>query len=133
MTNRHQELHRLLKRIALARRSELLEESRRGYSAEVLAAHPWDAGIQNTRGIALLALGRVDEALPLLRISATQPRPNLHDTAQCQCILAMAEARDRQITAAERALEAARLADPDCFLLPRAEAATKGPPARWRG
>jgi predicted Zn-dependent protease len=107
---------------ALLGTPELLEEADR-YSAEALAAYPWDAGIQNTRGVALLALGRVDDALPLLRASATQPRPNLHDTAQCQCTLAMAEARDGQITAAERALESARLAEPDCFLIPRAEAA----------
>jgi len=101
-----------------------LDEADR-YSAEATAAFPWHPALQNTRGTVLFALGRLDEALPILRKNAggTQRRPE--HIAQTLSILAMAEAQSGQILAAERAIATARLADPNCFLLSRAEAAVR--------
>ncbi len=107
---------------ALLGQADLLEEADR-YSSEALAAIPWSPALQNTRGVVLLALDRLDEALPLLRTSAESEREHADHTAQCQSVLAIAEARQGELAAAERALEAARLAAPQCFLIPRAEAA----------
>jgi tetratricopeptide (TPR) repeat protein len=101
---------------------ELIEEADR-YSAEAMNALPWNSNIRNTRGVVLLALGRLDEALPLLRTSVLEGREDSESMAQCQSTLAMAEARQGNVTAAETALEAARDAAPRCFLIPLAEAA----------
>jgi|GEM_PF-2437689 len=100
----------------------LIEEADR-YSTEVMNALPWSANIRNTRGVVLLALGRLDEALPLLRNSILEVRESPESIAQCQCTLAIAEARQGNVIAAQTALEAARAAAPRCFLIPLAEAA----------
>lgn len=101
---------------------ELMEEADR-YSAEVMNAVPWSPNIRNTRGVVLLALGRLDEALPLLRGSVLEVRESRGSMSQCQSTLAIAEARRGNVAAAQAALEAARAAAPQCFLVPRAEAA----------
>jgi len=93
------------------------------YSVEVLAAVPWSPSFKNTRGIVLLALNRLEEALPLLRESAKGVGKNQIHLAECLSVLAIAEARLGEFTAAEQNLAAARKASPTCFLLPRAEAA----------
>lgn len=107
---------------ALLDTPELLPEADR-YSADALAGIPWHPALQNTRGVVLLALDRLDEALPLLRAGAEAARDNADHSAQCQSVLALGEARAGHLAAAEQALQAARTAAPDCFLIPRAEAA----------
>lgn len=107
---------------ALLGKEDLLREADR-YSSEALAAMPWNPAFRSTRGAVLLALGNIDSARPLLRAGAEQARENPDQIAQVHNILAMAEAACGDVTAAETALTAARLAMPRCFLIPRAEAA----------
>lgn len=109
---------------ALLGTHELLEEADH-YSVENLAAYPWSAAVRDTRGVVLLALGRSGEALPHLRESATQFQNRPDNAAQSYSSLAIAEAREGNIAEAECALETARLAAPDCFLIPRAEEALR--------
>jgi tetratricopeptide (TPR) repeat protein len=110
---------------ALLGGEELLAEADR-YSTEALAAIPWLRFVRNTRGTTLLFLGRVEEALPLLRANAEDPKVNPRAATECQCLLAIAEARRGDGPAATRHLEAARLADPACYLIARAEAEMAG-------
>ena len=110
---------------ALLGGEELLSEADR-YSTEALAAIPWLRFVRNTRGTTLLFLGRVEEALPLLRANAEDPKVNPRAAAEGQCLLAIAEARRGDASAATRHLEAARLADPACYLIARAETEMAG-------
>ena len=98
----------------------LLDEADR-YSTEALASLPWHPSLKNTRGLVLLALNRLDEALPLLRESVNAPDQSPESRAERLCTLAMAEARQGEPASAERNLTAARQIDPQCLLLPRAE------------
>ncbi len=106
-------------------RAEALDEADR-FSAEVLATFPWNPSIQNTRGVVLFARGRVEEALPLLRGSAESAAELPDHQAQRHSVLAMAEASQGNLSAAERSLDIARQAQPGCSLLARAEAAVSG-------
>jgi hypothetical protein len=101
---------------------DLLDEADR-YSAEALASLPWHPSLKNTRATVLLALNRLDEAMPLLKEGVSRPGQSPESLAECLCTLAIAEARLGAREAAERNLEEARRANPKCFLLPRAEAA----------
>ena len=116
---------------ALIGGGKLLSEADR-YSAQALAGLPWLRCVQNTRGTVLLFLGRLDEALTLLRSSAEDPKTDPGGAAQCQCLLAIAEAFCGNLTAAAQHREQAYRAEPECYLLPRADAAIRGeelPPA----
>lgn len=105
---------------ALLEDPALFDEADR-YSTEALAAIPWHPALKNTRGVVLLALNRLDEALPLLRASANAPNQPPGSRAECLCTLAMAEARQDELAAAERYFTTARQINPQCPLLPRTE------------
>lgn len=112
---------------ALLGGEELLAEADRA-SAEALAAFPWFANTQGTRGTFLLAAGRLDEALAILRAIQSPPDEDYSSSAQRTCILALAEAAAGNITEAVRLRAVAHCHDPLCFLLPRVDAALRTPP-----
>jgi len=98
---------------------ELLDEADR-YSCEALASLGWMSAVRGTRGAVLVALGRLDEGIDLLRDSMREAeRPG--DKALDACFLAIGEARRGNRTAAESFLEEARRLDRSCPLLERAE------------
>jgi tetratricopeptide (TPR) repeat protein len=104
---------------ALVGGPELLAEADR-YSAEAMKTLSWVPSIKGTRGTVLSELGKLDEAVPLLReVMLTHDDP--HNRAQNACLLAIAEARRGDLVAARRYLEEARKFDPKCFLLERAQ------------
>lgn len=82
-----------------------------------------DAAQRHTRGAVLLRLGRLDEALPLLKARLYLGGPkHPRDIAACHALLAVATALAGERDAAARHLETARAADPACELLGDAEA-----------
>ena len=107
---------------ALLGAPDLLAEADQ-YSAEALAGIPWNQSLKNTRGVVLLAIGRLEEALPLLRAGVAVKQGNPDSIAQSQSMLAVGEAQAGNLAAAEQALQAACDVAPDCFLIPRAETA----------
>jgi tetratricopeptide (TPR) repeat protein len=98
---------------------ELLAEADR-YSAEAIKNLSWMPSIKGTRGIVLSELGKLDEAVPLLR-EAMRTHEVPRNQAQNACLLAIAEARRGDLNLARRYLEEARNFDPACFLLERAQ------------
>ncbi|HTQ49488.1 MAG TPA: site-2 protease family protein, partial [Candidatus Acidoferrales bacterium] len=97
---------------------ELLAEADQ-YSNEAMKNLSWMPSIKGTRGTVLSELGRLDEAIPLLQ-EATLTHEVGHNRAQNACLLAIAEARRGDLSAAQRYLEEARRQDSTCFLLERA-------------
>ena len=98
---------------------ELLMEADR-YSVEALTNLSWMPSIKGTRGTVLLELGKLDEALPLLREAMlTHDIPN--NKAQNACWLAIAETRRGNLKAGRKYLDEARKFDSACFLLERAQ------------
>lgn len=104
---------------ALTRKSELLPEADR-YSAEARQILSWVPAIKGTRGTVLLELGRIAEAIPFL-LEAMQKHDVPVNKAQSACWLAIAEASQGNLTAAQNYLKQARKFDPSCFLLERVE------------
>jgi len=96
---------------------DLLEEADR-YSKDAMLTLGWHPAINGTRGAVLLEMGRVDEALPLLRM-AMRVHEDPVGKAQVACWLAMAQARKGDLTASGKLLEEAAKLDPACFLLDR--------------
>jgi tetratricopeptide (TPR) repeat protein len=103
---------------------ELLIEADR-YSLEALAILSWHPAFKGTRGTVLLGLGKVDEAMPLLR-EAMQMHENPSNQAQNACWLAIAEARRGHPEAGRKYLAGARKLDPTCFLLEDAQTILDG-------
>jgi Tfp pilus assembly protein PilF len=97
---------------------ELLVEADR-YSDEAMKNLSWMPSIKGTRGTVLSELGRLDEAIPLLK-EAMLTHEVGHNQAQNACLLAIAEARRGDLNAAQRYLEEACRQDSTCFLLERA-------------
>ncbi|HKS38207.1 MAG TPA: tetratricopeptide repeat protein, partial [Verrucomicrobiae bacterium] len=83
--------------------------------------------IRGTRGTALAALGRFDEALPLLH-EAMRGAEYLNHKASNACTISMAEARRGNLDVARSFLEEARKLEPKCHLLPRAESVLREGP-----
>jgi tetratricopeptide (TPR) repeat protein len=96
---------------------ELLAEADR-FSAEAYAMAPWDAGVQNTRGWALVEMGQVKDGLTLLKQSLKGVIFQ-HDRAAVLCTLAIAEARRGRFKEAKNYEQQARRLDSACGLLPR--------------
>lgn len=95
--------------------AEALEQS-----GAALAIKPDQPAFIGTRAFALLENGSAAEAAAILEPTArTHPRPQ--DRASDLCVLAMCRARLQQPEEAINYLAAAREADPECPLLPRAE------------
>lgn len=90
------------------------------YSAKALKHLPWVSFIIGTRGTVLVEMGQLDEGIELLKKSMS-----LHVEKQGKalnaCHLAIAEHRRGNHDAARKYLASARLLDPKCYLIPRAE------------
>lgn len=90
------------------------------YSAKALKQLPWVAFIVGTRGTVLVEMGQLDEGIELLKKSMS-----LHVEKQGKainaCHLAIGEHRRGNHAAARKYLDSARLLDPKCYLIPRAE------------
>jgi hypothetical protein len=103
---------------------ELLMEADR-YSVEAMTNLSWMPSVKGTRGTVLLELGKLDEAVPLLRETML-----MHDIpnnkAQNACLLAMAETRRGNLNAGRKYLDEARKFDSTCFLLERAQNSLDG-------
>jgi tetratricopeptide (TPR) repeat protein len=99
----------------------MLEEADR-FSAEAVAQIGWQPAFLGTRGSVLVALGRHEEGLPLLRRSFAANTDD-HGKALNACSIAEAlmQRGDRE-GALEMAATARRL-DPDCVLLDRVQTA----------
>jgi hypothetical protein len=109
---------------ALIGGAELLSEADR-YSAEALTNLSWLPSIKGTRGTVLMELGKLDEAVELLRVAMlTHDLPP--NKAQNACLLAIAEARRGDLNAGRKYLDEARKLNPTCFLLSRAENVLNG-------
>jgi tetratricopeptide (TPR) repeat protein len=105
---------------ALLGRDELLSEADQ-YSQEALASLSWVAAVKGTHGTVLVALGRYDEALPLLRESM-ELAETASGKAQNACFISMAEIRLGNFDESTKYLAQARQLVPNCFLIGRAEA-----------
>jgi len=98
---------------------ELLMEADH-YSVEAMTNLSWMPSIKGTRGTVLLELGKIDEAVPLLRETMqTHDVPN--NKAQNACWLAIAETRRGNLSAGRKYLDEARKFDSTCFLIERAQ------------
>jgi tetratricopeptide (TPR) repeat protein len=95
-----------------------------GYSDEAISTLGWSPAIKGTRGAVLLEMGKVEEAMPLLR-EAMQSRQDPADDAQSACWLAIAEARKGDLTSSRSLLEQATKLDANCILLERAQSAVR--------
>lgn len=104
---------------ALLDREDLHEEAD-SYSQEAMAAMSWVPAIRGTRGTVLVAMGRLEEGLLLLRESMSQAAIPGHKAANA-CLIAEAESRMGNFSAARDYLDQARRLDPGCLLLHRAE------------
>ena len=104
---------------ALLDRDDLLGEAD-SFSQEAMAAMSWMPAIRGTRGTVLVAMGRLEEGLKLLRESMAQASiPG--DKAQNACLIAEAESRLGNYSVARNYLDEARRLEPGCLLLERAE------------
>lgn len=97
---------------------ELLKEADEA-SAQAYQNLFWITPIKGTRGAVLLALGRVEEAVPFLK-EALEQNQTAGNQALNACMLAMAEKKRGNPEEARKYLELARKLDPDCALLERA-------------
>jgi len=102
--------------------ASLVEADRR--SEEAVSLIGWVPAIRGTRGAVLLELGRIDEALPLLRDSMERAETT-SGKAQNACWIAIAEYRRGQHDEASKFLKEARRLDAKCILLNRATQAVK--------
>jgi hypothetical protein len=94
-------------------------------SAEAMEWVPWRPYIKGTRGSVLVEIGRTQEGKVLLQ-QAMDQHIESWSKALNACYLAIAEAKDGDIDAADRWLAEARLYDPDCLLLGKADAFVSG-------
>ena len=103
----------------LANKPELYAEvdecSKKAYDAL-----PWLPNVKCTRGIALVAIGRQDEALPLLE-KAFEQFESTNDHALNACCLAAVFARRGDAEQAQKYTAQARGLDPECPLVAWAE------------
>lgn len=93
-------------------------------SEEAMSLIGWVPAIKGTRGAVLLNLGRIDEALPLLRDSMERAE-STSGKAQNACWIAIAECRRGHQDEASKCIEEARRLDAKCILLDRAMQALK--------
>ncbi len=105
---------------ALLHDPALLSEANQ-FSEEAFKHLPWVPAVVGTRGTVLVELGKLEEGIPLLKKSMS-----LHTDKQGKainaCHVAMAELRCGNLDEARKYLVSAKTLDPDCFLIPEAEA-----------
>lgn len=91
-------------------------------SRDALKALPWVAAVVGTRGTVLVALGRYEEGIQLLRKSM-QDAENPRNRGENSCHIAIALARTGQWDEARKYLDLAKRLHPECWLVERAERA----------
>lgn len=94
------------------------------YSQEAMSFIGWMPSVKGTRGTTLLELGRIEEALPLLRESMEQAE-GLSGKAQNACFISIGEARRGNLLQSQKYLDEARQLAPTCFMIDRAEQALR--------
>lgn len=95
----------------LGSHAELLEADR--YSSEAVAAKPWDRDFKTTRGRVLIALGKHDEGLTILR-QEFRDYFQWYGEAATACFLAEDMVNKGNVTAAHELLERARSINRRC-------------------
>ncbi len=90
------------------------------FSQEAMSLLGWVPAVKGTRGTTLLELGRIDEAVLLLRESMEQA-DNPSNKAQNACFISIGETRRGNLVESRKYLDEARQLAPACFLLERAE------------
>ena len=86
------------------------------YSLMAYKNAPWEPSVVGTRGVALVALGRVDEGVALLK-KAMATHTDVESKALDACHLALAERSRGNVAEGTRYWHAARQLDPRCRLL----------------
>ncbi len=104
---------------ALLGGDELLREADE-FSQEAMTAMSWMPAVRGTRGTVLAAIGRLDEALPMLHDAMAQANSANHKASNA-CMVSMVEARRGNLDVARNYLDEARKLEPKCHLLSRAE------------
>jgi len=98
---------------------ELLKEADE-FSQAAMTAMSWMPAVRGTRGTVLVAMGRIEEALPMLHDAMMKAVSPSHKASNA-CIISIAEARRGNLELARNYLEEARKLQPKCSLLSRAE------------
>ncbi len=88
------------------------------YSGQAYQHIPWEPAIAGTRGGVLVALGRYEEGIPLLK-TALAKNPDKAGKAVEACLIAGGEYRRGNPAEARRYLDTARMLDPGCSLIDR--------------
>jgi hypothetical protein len=104
---------------ALLGGDELLKEADE-FSQAAMTAMSWMPAVRGTRGTVLVAMGRIEEALPMLHDAMVQADSPPHKASNA-CMISIAEARRGNFDVARNYLEEARKLEPKCSLLSRAE------------
>ncbi len=104
---------------ALLGGDELLKEADE-YSQAAMTSMSWMSAVRGTRGTVLVAMGRIEEALPMLHDAMVQADSPPHKASNA-CMVSIAEARRGNFDVARNYLEEARKLEPKCSLLSRAE------------
>jgi predicted Zn-dependent protease len=92
------------------------------FSREAMSLIGWVPAVKGTRGATLLQMGRLGEALALLKESMEKAE-SASGKAQNACFIAIGEARQGNLTESRKYLDKAKQLSTDCFLLARAEKA----------
>jgi tetratricopeptide (TPR) repeat protein len=100
---------------------DLLDEADR-YSLEAMGTLAWHPAIKGTRATVLAALGKFDEAVPLLR-DVVKEHDSPRGKAAAACWLAIAESKRGNMTIARAYFDEAKRLDATCVWLERAQSA----------
>ncbi|MHB8858143.1 MAG: site-2 protease family protein [Thermoleophilia bacterium] len=90
------------------------------YSSEAIKNLPWIEELKGTRGAVLVEMGYVDEGLEMLLSAKANSKQRPENEALLDCMIAIAEKRKGNGTAAENYLQLASQLDPDCPMIDRA-------------
>jgi len=101
----------------------LLDEAD-GCSRKAMESMGWLPALRGTRGAVLAAMGRFEEALPMLHGALAQA-DNASSKANNACLIAMVETKRGNPDEARNYLKEARRLNPKCPLLARAEQAVR--------
>ena len=104
---------------ALIGREDLLDEADQ-MSGSAYGNAPWVPAFVGTRGAVLVSAGQLDEGIELLE-TAMARQPDRRGKAADACWIAMARARQGNSEEAASYLSMARLLDPGCPVLERAQ------------
>ena len=97
------------------------------FSSQAYQHASWEPAIVGTRGAVLVALGRPDEGIPLLK-SALSKNPDKKGKALDACLLARGERSRGNLLEAKKYLETARMLDRTCSLIAQVEGELRSAP-----